>query len=1324
MPAAWHKLPFEVLTYIFEHNIDDPLINVRQSSGRLCRYQLVCRGWSKAAQSLLYRRVDLQDSIITEGLQRFVQFVYTIKVLAPQLGSLVKAITVCKGLDHLEEPLTALDAIFNACPKLEEFYCIGSSKEVAWPYMLTLPDVALSNIRCIVEEKESREYSPLYPFLAFKLKRSLSQLHYVKIEQVPSWESKYLLDNLSQFVSLQQLSFLQCTFNSSEEFSKVIDACSTTVSKLFIQQYVPLSTMEASKSDIANPNLSIKEISIDGGIMDSILYLADKFKNLQKLTMNQIAPLDMTDHVWIRGLTDLCCSLKEFNLCFNAELEGSIKDRCVDLIKRASSPKGTTYLTIDYIGASEDDQFATVDGMVDLSSGITLRKDGIRSGIDVSLPWIAPEEENEVDDEFDYHTHWLDNYSPNRIEIKHIEMIDFMNSDMEYKFLSRDETDWKGFAGSFIFCPRTELIEAKSWTILAKALFSTVGTKDAHVSFSEMIIYNCGGIRQHLVKSSDPNVKQLTFTNSILYYNAFPIISGWLPTLDTLILNSCFLMIDESFTLKINMPDTTLRHIQIIVGPVSFVDGLPYTATVGKHLFRNADLVRALSPGQQCTLRLDINGKSTISTLRDNTRSPVKFQKKKNYHGTSDNFFIWIRCKGLKTISIIDGTNGTEWNKLPHEILLSIFKQINTLPTDTQYTAITDDDVDPKQDLYRCQLVCRGWSQPAQRLLYQSVGCRATHDHDASAGMCRFQAFLCTIKSLAPHLGAHVKKITICNSLQYIEDPRESLKLLFEACPNIEELYTHDMAVDVVWSHLLAEEKSRLPRLKSILKNDERVTSTLYLRMAEKFKSSLVSVHFSSELEESLSEPLTEMIHEFPSLTTICMVGYSDGSGPMSQIVDRCNAPRIEKLDTRIILEDRDYTNVVIVPNYSVKGIVLRGPAYDGSLYYLANKFKGLEKFKCYALMLMDAFNSKDMLKELCMQAKEYYAHIITFTNEATTRHYSKLTTAMHTSNKQLMFYQGCGGTRINIRKWDSTSRLEVYTRRSDPFGCYTECLKEGFTSVEVKNISRMTDWDMMDAYADFETTRISRNSVLSFADAFKRYVAAQTRIKECEGYHMGAGDVSNIRSWKTFSELMSCTANTANMVMLLDSMIITDAAPEISPQETIHTSSIKQLTLINAIIYHQMFPLLSLSLPSVDTLILDSCYILMDDYYTMQLFMPSTKLRRLAFMVKPLPCVDYLSKKSKFARSQLENKDLLKAMSPGKQYSLRIEANGREYLYNVKDGIRSPVNKKSQKKQAMLRGSQRKFLIWIQCSELKELSIVDGTRSKNRVDHQFIPLE
>ncbi|KAL7323238.1 hypothetical protein PS15p_211169 [Mucor circinelloides] len=652
MSSAWNKLPFEVLTYIFEHNADFDSQNT-WSRRELYSYQLVCKGWSKAAQSLLYKRIGFEGESETDELRRLVQFVFTLKSLAPHLGSFVRTIFICDYLELLQTPLAALDVIFNACPKIERFYCKGSSKEVAWPYLLTLPDTKLSSIHSI-SQNDVYQYPNMYPFVAFKLRKSLSQLEHLEIAKTPPWNSTYLLDNISQFVSLQELMLSKCDFDSYNTICHVIDKCSPTLNKLLIINYTPSTDMDAAVSDQAKEtikyNYSVQEVIIKNSFMSSASYFAAKFRNLKRLTMDQVLPFQTSDQ-WIDGLTDLCTSLSEYSLSFNLTLEGSIKNHCIDLTKRSANKN--TYLVIDYNPLDEEDRYVFDNMPFATELEIILKKDGTHSGIEVRLDGTDHD-----DDEFEFHTHWFDDYSPNRITIKHVQEINKWRLVTGRDTLL-EATTQLGFAFSFRDVVRNASTDLKNWTILSRAISSTAGTTDAAVSFSEMLIANVDQIPAHSTEV-DPNIKQLTFTNTIFYYQALPILSTWLPKLDTLIFDTCYTLMEEPYTLTINLQETRLRRLGIVVAPLAFADSLPRSEVVGRHQLKNTDLLKALAPGSKLTLKIDTENKTFLREREGNTTLGSYNGATDMCHGTETNFLIWIQCKTLEEIAVVDGTLSTD----------------------------------------------------------------------------------------------------------------------------------------------------------------------------------------------------------------------------------------------------------------------------------------------------------------------------------------------------------------------------------------------------------------------------------------------------------------------------------------------------------------------------------------------------------------------------------------------------------------------------------------------------------------------------------------
>lgn len=90
---SWDKLPIEILLYVFHYlkcstntftDIELPVSNIGTKITDIIICQLVCKGWSRAAQKLIYRDVKLGGNISS--------FVRTITVDAPQLASLVEVI--------------------------------------------------------------------------------------------------------------------------------------------------------------------------------------------------------------------------------------------------------------------------------------------------------------------------------------------------------------------------------------------------------------------------------------------------------------------------------------------------------------------------------------------------------------------------------------------------------------------------------------------------------------------------------------------------------------------------------------------------------------------------------------------------------------------------------------------------------------------------------------------------------------------------------------------------------------------------------------------------------------------------------------------------------------------------------------------------------------------------------------------------------------------------------------------------------------------------------------------------------------------------------
>lgn len=637
MPSAWERLPFEILSFVFEYI--DCMDEDVASKNQLFECQLVCKGWSKPAQAILYKDISLFTKGLTEydteEWRRFEQFVYTIKNIAPHLGVFVKKMTIRSYFNLYRGCLHTLEYILKSCPKIEELYADKSSIQVVWPYLLTEQEDRLRNIKSILKEDTITD-STLYGFVAVKLKQSLTHLQLaidviVQPDHPMQWCYDYIIDRLHQFISLKSVHFTLVKFQSYHFLCQVIDKFSPTVNKLSFAYYIPFMSEEQELDEEAvkaiKPNYSVKEIYMETAIfLHSISYLGIKFKGLEKIVIKNVVSFGYSEDQWFQGLTELCLLLKEYEFGFSLEDEERIMQCCIELT--SAMPCDNRLLVIEYNLKDRDND------QDDAPWGIELKKDCNSSKIEVKVP-------KDDDDDYYYHTNWLHDYFPNQIQLINIEQIKEFYTDVWVA--AQDPLSAENSIDSVRQYISNNSLDKRSWTILNKVALSTTYTSNTVISLGGMILCD---MSQNL-EYQRSNIKQLTLKNSVIYHGIFPTLSLQLPTLDTLIIDGCRILTEELYTLKIFLPSTKLQSLGLVLANT-------------EDLWRDVYLCKSMSRIGLYTLKIETETKTYWSHRRGNKKLPQYKGKQDVSQGTQDDFLIWIKCQGLKEISIIDGIRQTQ----------------------------------------------------------------------------------------------------------------------------------------------------------------------------------------------------------------------------------------------------------------------------------------------------------------------------------------------------------------------------------------------------------------------------------------------------------------------------------------------------------------------------------------------------------------------------------------------------------------------------------------------------------------------------------------
>ncbi|KAL9550150.1 hypothetical protein MBANPS3_004856 [Mucor bainieri] len=724
----------------------------------LSHCQLVCKAWSRAAQTFLYKTfdVDTSSSSSTYSFDRDLtdpatgttkeeqqqqrklrSFVRTLQHLAPHVGPFVKKISLKYSLLYAPDAITVLTVLFDACRNMEEFYCAGDSTTIAWPLLLMLPDNQVSKIRAIVD-RDRKATSPLYAFVALKLKRSLTELQWTLDDSRHSRSHPtkirytYLAQQLPQFTSLQRLYFPICRFSEYRTLCQVIDACGPTVTELAIDLYEPLNVIDeqAAKSiRLVKPNHSIDTIRIQRAILERhmITYLATKFPKLKRLEANFSRSYF---NVGCEEMPLLSASLDSFELYFALgsrlyhpspehallPVVSAAPKRILSIHFMPPNGMGRSVLFLSdpfdferdlaFLDDDDDDadnnnnnNTAFNSGLVntrnrlenrmqaefrntftaECQDGVRLIKDGETSRMEMCA--LDPKKYRR-----DECVKWIKQYAPQTIRIAN--MGHLKRPSIEYRdYNPSTSSPAKAFKKWLQEYRSDHMCEERNQRLLAGVLRATVDAPNTTIHLADMVVLGAvsGGHgpplprtstkeddikRDDLVMSSELsfvfgakaqncNIKELRIAHSLFTHYVLVYISNQVPVLDTLILDTCCIFMDEDHTCKVLLPHTRLRRLGMVIAPLSplhYLSGDEITA--GRQYLSNTELMDALSSSSSYTLKVETKAKTYICKKKGDETLPGDVAMAKGMKvGTKDNFLLWIVCQELQELSIVNGAN-------------------------------------------------------------------------------------------------------------------------------------------------------------------------------------------------------------------------------------------------------------------------------------------------------------------------------------------------------------------------------------------------------------------------------------------------------------------------------------------------------------------------------------------------------------------------------------------------------------------------------------------------------------------------------------------
>ncbi|KAL9540623.1 hypothetical protein MBANPS3_009579 [Mucor bainieri] len=276
------------------------------------------------------------------------------------------------------------------------------------------------------------------------------------------------------------------------------------------------------------------------------------------------------------------------------------------------------------------------------------------------------------------------------------------------------------------------------------------------------------------------------------------------------------------------------------------------------------------------------------------------------------------------TIALLpDSENSNRWGTLPNEILHRIFGYVQVYPVIR--------DPSDAANFHACQLVCKGWSKPAQETLYYEIRL-------GSNGR-KFQ-------EQASMVGALVKKIVLLEEFLGLGSCFPLLLLIMQQCPNVEELYATFNTGSVLLTPFLLSKQARLQPLKVFrTEGDQIFSASVYPQIAFKYKHSLTHLYLS--LKTHGFDGLVERLSEFEAVKHLRVDDLTvTHVQELDSLIGKCPSTTTKLSFNRISMEDSVIVDKsAIVPNKHVRHLEIkmtRGTRAN-LLAYFTLKFEGLE---------------------------------------------------------------------------------------------------------------------------------------------------------------------------------------------------------------------------------------------------------------------------------------------------------------------------------------------------------------------------------------------
>ncbi|KAL9545528.1 hypothetical protein MBANPS3_007104 [Mucor bainieri] len=639
-------LPPETLLQIFSYAESDP----NHQPSFFTNYQLVHRSWVRAAQIKLYSSVVLRYP----QARAFVQTIQDNENVRDH----VRKVVFSPGFVTFDTAEEMIQTIFARCPNIQEIYASAMiDQRLIWR-LISTAQAPPQNIRIFHPLDQSAFYPRLYDAAAIACRQTLTQLQLwakgtIDMETLLNDDNPLntLIQRLPEFPSLNLIDFF-------------VHRCTATLNGLQLQNLDP------GIGDLVDPRLppanvtelpTIRSLTIKPRYIPMHLLpaLMIKFNRLDYLEMirprHGLLPVASLQFWW-NTLTDLFMRPQRF--CLAKDFEALEHARGF-LDRTSAAPNLYKKLTISCLYRPNETNNPSQmvlkrgDATYDVSLYLFTKIRSYTTG----PSWLNLLNQLQT---------FLNVYDAKDIQVT-INSFDEIYNTSKIKKPNAAQT--VNLAQYFPIQVDATLLrrvlkagqKVETWLLLC-LICNTVERNEAADPTGQVIIFDAALFIYppyiDYVFPQDLQVSELHLRNSILYHATLPEISLRLPVITRLIINTCCIIMDSRYTLRVSFPTTRIQAIGLKLAPFQSATN---TACDDDEIcsLENYDLLEALSASKPLIFKFELEEQTYVVRKDADGLTLLGEEQHAMTTGTPDEFLIWIQCRDLDTLAL--DTSDKKW---------------------------------------------------------------------------------------------------------------------------------------------------------------------------------------------------------------------------------------------------------------------------------------------------------------------------------------------------------------------------------------------------------------------------------------------------------------------------------------------------------------------------------------------------------------------------------------------------------------------------------------------------------------------------------------